>query len=73
MTEITYTASLERNAQYVLDLISELERHHYDAMPPDVYDIVQQIKWATQEIKNESNRLEKSKASGKGNRYQDRQ
>lgn len=73
MTEITYTASLERNAQYVLDLISELERHHYDAMPPDVYDIVQQIKWATQEIKNESNRLEKSKASGKGNRYPDRQ
>lgn len=73
MTEITYTASLERNAQYVLDLISELERHHYDAMPPDVYDIVQQIKWATQEIKNESNRLEKFKASGKGNRYPDRQ
>jgi hypothetical protein len=73
MTEISLTASLERNAKYVLDLISELERHHYDAMPPDVYDIVQQIKWATEEIKNEANRADKSQKIRTGNRYPDRQ
>ena len=69
MTEISYTASLERNAQLIMDLVDELNRHHYDAMPPDVYDIAQQIKWAAEEIKNEINRVEKSQTSRKDNRY----
>ena len=73
MTEISYTASLERNAQLIMDLVNETKTNYHNSVHPDVEYILEQIYRAAEEIKHESNRVEKSQKSRAGNRYPDRQ
>jgi hypothetical protein len=73
MTEISYNASTSRNAQTIMDLVAELKRNYYSEVGPNASQLVEEIYWAANEIKDEAQRVEKLKTKREGNRHPDRQ
>ncbi len=47
MTEIK---SIKLNVQAIKDLIKEIETHHQYSTPPEVFDIINQIKYTAEDI-----------------------